>query len=108
MKSFQSLIDETAIAEDLEELESAADLFQFGIEKGYYNKRQADRFNLTYWKRKNKFLSADIASEFQMSRLDLMSIVASAPVEIKDNREELISYVKGRIKALKGKIHGLK
>lgn len=108
MKSFQSLIDETAMAEDLEELESAADLFQFGIEKGYYNKRQADKFNITYWKRKNKFLADDICSEFKMSRIDLFAIVSSAPIEIKDNRSELINYVKGRIKALKGKIHGLK
>jgi hypothetical protein len=41
MKSFQTLIDETLQAEDLEELEAAADLFQFGVEKGYYTKRQA-------------------------------------------------------------------
>jgi len=40
MKTFQNLIDETLLAADLEELEAAADLFQFGIEKGNYNKRK--------------------------------------------------------------------
>ncbi|GKX64784.1 hypothetical protein [Inconstantimicrobium mannanitabidum] len=108
MKSFQSLIDETLEAEDLEELESAADLFQFGVEKGYYNKRQADKFNVTYWKKKNKFLAYDISPEFKMSKIDLITIVSNAPMEIKDNREELMNYVRGRLKALKGKIHGIK
>ena len=47
MKTFQDLVNETLEVQDLEELESAADLFQFGIEKGHYSKRQADQFNVT-------------------------------------------------------------
>lgn len=108
MKSFQTLIDETLQAEDLEELEAAADLFQFGVEKGYYTKRQADEFNSTYWKVKNKHLSHEVSEEIKWNLLDIMSIVSSAPNEIKENKHELVNYVNGRIKALRGKVSGLK
>jgi hypothetical protein len=108
VKTFQALINETLQAEDLEELESAADLFQFGIEKGYYDKRQANEFNNMYWKVKNRCLAYSIAGEIKINTLDIISIVTNAPTEIKDNRAELINYVNGRIKALKGKIKGLK
>jgi hypothetical protein len=108
MKAFQSLIDETLKAEDLEELEAAADLFQFGVEKGYYNKRQADEFNDTYWRVKNKHLAYEVAEEVNGNFLDIMAIVTKAPTDIKDNKHELKNYVNGRLKALKGKIKGLK
>ena len=108
MKSFQALIEETLKVEDLDELEAAADLFQFGVEKGYYTKRQADEFNNTYWKVKNKHLSYQISDDIKWNLLDIMSIVSSAPNDIKDNKHELINYVNGRIKALKGKVSGLK
>lgn len=108
MKEFQSLINETLEIEDLEELESAADLFQFGIEKGHYNKRQADEFNNTYWRVKNKVLSNEIFYEIKANMLDIISIVTSAPADIKDNKTELVNYVNGRLKALKGKVKGIK
>lgn len=108
MKTFQDLVNETLEVQDLEELESAADLFQFGIEKGYYNKRQADQFNTTYWKMKNKCLAYEIAKEIKGNKLDIITMVTNAPTEIKDNRDELINYVNGRVKALKGKINGIK
>lgn len=108
MKLFQELINETLQVQDLEELEAAADLFQFGIEKGYYNKRQADEFNTTYWKVKNKRLAYEISDIVKVNTLDIISIVSSAPADIKDNRSELINYVNGRLKALKGKITGIK
>lgn len=108
MKSFQALIDETLKVEDLEELEAAADLFQFGVEKGYYTKRQADEFNNTYWKVKNKHLAYKVSDAVKWNLLDIMSIVSSAPNEIKGNQHELIGYVNGRIKALRGKVSGLK
>lgn len=108
MKAFQELVKETLQAEDLEELESAADLFQFGVEKGYYGKRQADEFNNTYWKVKNKCLAYEISDIVKGNALDIISIVTSAPAEIKDNKSELINYVNGRLKALKGKITGIK
>lgn len=108
MKTFEELVNETLEVEDLEELESAADLFQFGIEKGYYNKRQADQFNITYWKIKNKCLAYDVAKDIKGNKLDIITMVASAPNEIKENRKELINYVNGRFKALKGRIDGIR
>lgn len=108
MKTFQTLINETLAAENLEELEAAADLFQFGIEKGYYTKRQSDEFNTTYWKVKNKCLAFELSDEIKGNTLDLITIVTNAPNEIKDNKRELLDYVNGRLKALKGKIKGIK
>lgn len=108
MKEFQVLIKETLEIQDLEELESAADLFQFGIEKGNYNKRQADEFNNAYWRVKNKVLSNEIFNETKANLLDIMSIVSSAPADIKDDKRELVNYVNGRLKALKGKVKGIK
>ncbi|MFT8316140.1 MAG: hypothetical protein ABF633_18095 [Clostridium sp.] len=108
MKVFQDLVKETLELRDLEELESAADLFQFGIEKGYYNKRQADEFNNIYWKVKNKCLGYAIADVVKGNTLDIISIVTNAPADIKDNRSELIGYVNSRLKALKGKVTGIR
>lgn len=108
MKSFQALVHETLHAQDMEELESAADLFQFGIEKGYYTKRQSDEFNEVYWKVKNKCLAYEIAEKVKGNLLDLISIVSKAPSEVKNDKNELINYVNGRLKALKGKVGGLK
>lgn len=108
MKTFQALINETTEVDNLEELESAADLFQFGLEKGYYNKRQSEEFNATYWKVKNKCLTYALAEKIKGNTLDILSIITNAPNEIKDNGYELENYVNGRLKALKGKIKGLK
>ncbi|MCY6371310.1 hypothetical protein [Clostridium ganghwense] len=108
MKTFKNLIDETLQVEDLDELEAAADLFQFGIEKGYYNKKQVDEFNTTYWKVKNKYLAYDISKTIKVNTLDILTIVSKAPTNIKNDEAELLNYVNGRIKALKGKLTGLK
>lgn len=108
MKSFETLINETLKAEDIDELEAAADLFQFGIEEGHYTKRQADDFNITYWKVKNKLLAYDLSRTVKANVLDLISIVSSAPANVKNNRNDLLDYVNGRLKALKGKVSGLK
>ena len=107
MKSFQSLIDETTDLDDLEELESAADLFQFGIEKGFYTKRQSDEFNSVYWKVKNKCLTNKISNNVKGNKLDLIYIVTNAPLDVKSDTSLLTNYVNERIKALKGKIKGL-
>lgn len=103
MKAFKELIDETLQVENIEELEAAADLFQFGVEKGYYTKSQSDEFNSIYWKMKNRCLAYEISGEIKGNKLDVISIVSAAPMEIKDNKNELLNYVKGRLKALKGK-----
>ena len=108
MKTFQEIINETLQVKELDELESAADLFHFGIEKGYYNKRQADEFNDTYWKVKNRCLAYEIAEEVRGSALDIINIVSGAPNNIKDNKRELLNYVNGRLNALRGKVKGPK
>lgn len=108
MKEFQTLINETLEIRDLEELESAADLFQYGVEKGQYSMRQADEFNNTYWRVKNKVLANEIFEEVKANMLDIMSIVSSAPADIKNDKRELINYVNGRLKALRGKVKSTK
>ncbi|WP_139904688.1 hypothetical protein [Clostridium thermarum] len=108
MKAFDTLISETLEAENLEELEAAADLFQFGVEKGHYSKWQATEFNNAYWEVKNRCLALEISSVIKGNKLDIIDIVSKAPMEVKDDKEKLINYVNGRIKALKGKIKGLK
>lgn len=108
MKSFKLLIEETMKVRDLEELESAADLFQFGVEKGYYNKRQSDEFNEIYWKVKNRCLAYEISEDVKINVLDIINIISNAPVNIKNDKSELKSYVNGRVKALKGNMKGLK
>lgn len=108
MKTFQALINETLQVNDLDELESAADLFQFGIEKGYYTKKQVNEFNETYWKMKNKCLAYSIAEKTGGNLLDIMSIISKAPMHTKNDEFELTSYVNSRLKALKGKMNGFK
>lgn len=108
MKTFQNLIEETLQIQDLDELESAADLFEFGLEKGYYTKKQVDEFNTVYWKVKNKCLAYQIVEKVGGNILDMINIVSKAPSDIKNNDRDLLNYVNGRLKALKGKVTGLK
>lgn len=108
MKTFENLINETLQVNDLDELESAADLFEFGIEKGYYNKNHVAEFNTTYWKVKNQCLAYNIGKTVKGNKLDILSIVSKAPSDIKNNEAELLNYVNGRVKALKGKMKGFK
>lgn len=108
MKAFETLVGETLEAIDMDELEAAADLFQFGIESGHYTKRQADEFNIIYWKVKNKLLAYELSKTVKANVLDLISIVSNAPSNIKNDKSELLNYVNGRLKALKGKVSGLK
>lgn len=108
MKTFENLINETLQVNDLDELESAADLFEFGLEKGYYNKNHVAEFNTTYWKVKNNCLAYNIGKTVKGNKLDILSIVSKAPDYMKNNEAELLNYVNGRIKALKGKVKGLK
>jgi hypothetical protein len=102
MKEFNTLIDETSNVKDLDELEAAADLFQYGLERNYYNSKQATEFNNVYWKLKNRFLAYECAVTIKGSQLDIINIVVSAPSNIKDDKQKLSDYVKNRMKAIKG------
>jgi hypothetical protein len=102
MKEFNTLIDETLNVNDLDELEAAADLFHYGLERNYYNNKQATEFNNVYWKLKNRFLAYECAANIKGSQLDIINIVVSAPSDIKDDKQKLNDYVKNRMKAIKG------
>lgn len=108
MKKFEELIAETLDSESQEELEAAADLFQFGIEKGYYNKNQVVKFNEVYWKVKDRCLADEVAKQVKANRLDILSIISNAPMDTKSDMKKLVNYVNDRLKALKGKIKGLR
>lgn len=102
MKTFKSLLTETEQITDMEELESSADLFQYGLEKGYYTLLQTKEYNNTYWRIKNNIITKAIKDKFQnINSLDLTYIVTNAPVGIKENENELISYVRDVLKRLK-------
>lgn len=104
MKKFDNLIHETINVQDIQELESAADLFQFGIEKGYYNRLQTIEFNKQYWNTKNRLITESITDCIKdINILDLTSIVAKAPLTTRENRNELIAYVNRIKKNLRGK-----
>ena len=102
MKEFNTLIDETLNVKDLDELEAAADLFQFGLENNSYNKKQATEFNNVYWTLKNRFLAYECALNTKGSQLDIINIVTNAPSNIKDDKQKLNDFVKNRMKAIKG------
>lgn len=104
MKAFDKLIEETLDVEDMEELEAAADLFDYGIENGSYTKRQVIEFNNTYWKVKNRILAYRFYNKSKGSLLDIVSIVSSAPSDIKDDEKKLEDYVNNRLKMMKGKV----
>lgn len=102
MKEFNDLIEETLNVKDLDELEAAADLFHYGLENNYYNKRQVSEFNAVYWKIKNRFLAYECAEKIKGNTLDIINIVSSAPIDIKTDIQKLTNYVNTRMKAMKG------
>lgn len=104
MKDFKALIEETGSLDNLEELEAAADLFDYGIEKGLYTLKQAKDFNAIYWKMKNKLLAIQISSTIKANSLDIICIVENAPDNLKDDIASLTGYVNNRLKALKGSL----
>lgn len=104
MKAFDKLVDETLNVEDMEELEAAADLFDYGLESGFYTKRQVKEFNNIYWKAKNRLLAYNFFDKSKGNALDIISIVTSAPSDIKDDNKKLEDYVNNRLKMMKGKV----
>ena len=106
MKNFNDFIKEIQNVSNLEELESGADLFDSGIERGCYNTRQANEFNKVYWNRKNKLITDYIYKDNKnINYLRLLNIVRNAPSSIKDNIEKLTTYTNKIIKIFKiGKV----
>lgn len=106
MKSYQNLLNETLQSADIEELESAADLFQYGLEKGYYTRLQQQEFNNNYWSMKNKFITDSITEDIKgvntiVNIIDLIYMVSKAPATVKEDKQQLIAYINKIIKSLK-------
>jgi hypothetical protein len=101
MKSFNTLLAETRKTKSLDELESAHDLFDFGIDN--YSVGQATRYNNLYWDKKNYFLTNRIHKKHpNLNYMKLYNIVIAAKPEIKNDEQKLINYINDRLKALKG------
>lgn len=106
MKTFKNLIEETEQVQNIDELESAGDIFQYGLDKGIYTLSQSKQFNELYWNIKNKLMTIDLynSAKFKdINYLQLLSIVTGAKGNIKDNKDELEQYIRNRISALKKK-----
>ena len=106
MKEFNNFIKEIKNVDTLEELESGADLFADGINRGNYNTRQSNEFNKIYWNRKNKLITNWIyRNNKNINYLRLVNIVKNAPVLIKDDMKKLSIYINKIVKILKtGKV----
>jgi hypothetical protein len=105
MKSFRSLVSEMKSLETLDELESGADLFDFGIEKNIYNISQAKQFNEIYWSMKNKIITKSISSQFpKTDYTQLKSIVIGSPMAIKEDKNQLINYIHDRLREVHSKV----
>jgi hypothetical protein len=86
MKEFNNFVREMKDADTLEELESGADLFADGIERGYYSQRQSNEFNKIYWNKKNRLITDYVyRNNKNVGYLKLISIIKNAPVSIKDD-----------------------
>ena len=106
MKEFNSFIKEIKNVDTLEELESGADLFDSGVERGNYNVRQSNEFNKIYWNKKNRLITDCIyKNNKNINYLKLINIIKNAPVLIKDDMKKLTTYINKITKTLKtGKI----
>ncbi len=111
MKNFNSFIEEIQGINDLEELESGADLFNYKVDKGECNRLEVDAFNKVYWQKKDR-LFADIIydknseSKFFRNHIKIWDIIRAAPKKIKneENIDELKEYIKKRLRVLSKKV----
>lgn len=104
LEKYNNFIVETKECENLSELEYAADQFDKGIIKGIYSVRQSKNFNTVYWELKNQLICDSIKNEFEgFNKLDLLSMVKSAPNNLKDNKKELVYYIRSIVKNLRKK-----
>ena len=104
MIKFESLLEQTKTITDIEELESAGDLFQYGLDQGSYTLLNTTTFNKTFWEVKNRIITTNYFNENKNSNyMNLLSIITSAPVKIKEDAQELRIYIRGIMQGLKGK-----
>ena len=104
MKNINEFVSEIRDVHSLEELESGADLFQFGVDRGDYTVKEIDFFNHTYWDKKNHLLARQLYRENRTNYLRLFDIIRHAPAIIKDDIKQLKQYIYGRNNGFKGKV----
>jgi len=105
MINFTTLLNETETLTDLETLESAADLFQFGLDKQYYTLLNTKQFNKTFWATKNRIITNNYCLENKGANyLTTLEIIIPCPIRIKENPKQLKSYVIDIMKNLRGKV----
>jgi len=106
MKNFRMFINEMKSAESIEELESGADLFQYGCDKGYYSVGQAKEFNTIYHALKTKINDEIMCSEIYKENMDIpylqaLTIIRHAPDSVKQDKKDLKVHIKKILKALR-------
>lgn len=104
MIKFENLLSETKTILDIEELESAADLFQMGLESGTYKLFESKIFNETYWGSKNRILANEMyVKNPNFNYMVLLGIIKDCKSKLKENQKDLEYYVYEIIRGFKGK-----
>lgn len=104
MKNINDFVAEIREVHTLEELESGADLFQFGVDRGDYTIKEVNLFNYIYWNKKNHLLARQLYKENRTNYLRLFDIIKYAPAIIKDDIKQLKQYIYSRNNGFKGKV----
>lgn len=97
MKNIKNLIAEVQEIENLEELESSADLLEYGIEKGCYSKLDVKNFYITYHKKRVEILTKEVSSKLNISVFKLFPIIQRFKGT---DFNELIQFVKSELKRI--------
>jgi len=105
MINFTTLLNETEKISDIEELQSAKMLFEFGLKKyGCYTLSQTTIFNKCFTSSLNRILTEDLCrSNVNFKYLTILEIVTLAPVKMKEDNKRLNMYVRDIMKNLCGK-----
>jgi len=102
MKKFNEFVTEMRNVETLEELESGADLFAYGVDKGYYTTSQIKEFNRVYWNMKDEMLCSEIYKEsMDTNYLQTLRILKGASATTKMDKKATRDYIKKISKAIK-------
>ena len=105
MINFTTLLEEVSGLTDLEQMDAATNLFDFGTEKGYYNKLNAKEFNRVYQKSLNRILSNQYCETHKAANyLTTLEIISLANARIKEDSKRLNVYINEIMKNLRGKV----
>jgi len=105
MINFTTLLEEVSGLTDLEQMDAATNLFDFGTEKGYYNKLNAKEFNRVYQKSLNRILTKQYCESHKAANyLTTLEIISLANARIKEDPKRLEVYINEIMKNLRGKV----